>query len=171
MNKWLLVFAFLLSISFSIKAQDAASLVKTGDKVPAFLFEIEKGKTISITDYKGKIVWINFFATWCGPCRAELPLLHKQVWEKHKNDAAFSLLIFGREEGWQKVTDFKNANQFTFPMLPDENRDIFKLFATQSIPRNIIIDKDGTIVYQSVGFSETEFAEAKKVLEKLLKQQ
>jgi len=163
----LIGFVFFFQLASIAQKIDSTTLVKTGNKVPQFSFEIEKGKTVSIKDYEGKVVWINFFATWCGPCRAELPLLHKEVWEKYKNNTKFTVLIFGREEGWQKVTDFKNANQFTFSMLPDENRNIFKLFATQSIPRNVIIDKDGTIVYQSVGFSVEEFKNAKSVLEKL----
>lgn len=157
-------------LSQIIKAQDPTTLLKTGDKVPAFSFEIEKGKTVSISDYAGKVVWINFFATWCGPCRAELPVLHKEVWEKYKQNPQFTLFIFGREEGWQKVADFKTKNNFTFPMLPDENRKIYKLFATQYIPRNVIIDKTGKIVYQSIGYSPEEFAKAEKIVESLLKQ-
>lgn len=161
---------FLLHTALNAQNGDAATLTKTGTTVPAFSFETEKGKTVSINDYRGKVIWINFFATWCGPCRAELPVLHQKVWEKYKQNPAFALFIFGREESWQKVTAFKTANKFTFPMLPDEKREIFKLFATQNIPRNIIIDKTGTIVYQSVGYSEEEFAKAVKVLEKLLGQ-
>ncbi len=169
MKNILLLSCILFLSSISLHAQDATTLVKTGDPLPVFNFEIEKGKQVSIADFKGKVVWINFFATWCGPCRTELPFLHQQVWEKYKNDSRFALFIFGREEGWQKVTAFKNENKFTFPMLPDENREIFKRFATQSIPRNIIINKEGVIVYQSTGFSPEEFKKAISVLDQLLK--
>jgi peroxiredoxin len=168
MNKILLFISFLFYSTTFLTAQDATTLVKTGDPIPAFTFETAKGNQVSISDYKGKVIWINFFATWCPPCGAELPVLQKEVWEKYNNNPHFALLIFGREEGWQKVTDFKNANKFTFPMLPDEKREVFKLFATQSIPRNIIVNKEGVIVYQSIGFSPEEFKKAEAILDKLL---
>jgi len=94
--------------------------------------------------------------------------LQKEIWEKYKDNEHFALLIFGREEGWQKVTDFKTANHFTFPMLPDENKSIYKLFATQFIPRNVLIDADGKIIYQSIGFNVDEFNKMKNIIEKLL---
>ena len=165
---------FLLIIAtvfvLNVAAQTEGTLLKNGTQVPNFKFEIENGKEAIIEDYKGKVVLINFFATWCGPCRAELPLLQTDIWDKHKNNPNFALFVFGRKEGWQKVTDFKIANQFTMPMLPDENKAIYSLFATQYIPRNVLIDQTGKIVYQSTGFSTDDFNEMKKVLKNLLKE-
>jgi thiol-disulfide isomerase/thioredoxin len=166
--KYLLGLATLL-FSSAIFAQSEGTLLKNGTLAPNFSFEIEKGKTVSIDAYKGKVIVINFFATWCGPCRTELPLLQADVWDKYKDNPNFALFVFGREEGWQKVTDFKIANKFSFLMLPDENKAIYSLFATQYIPRNVIIDTEGKVVYQSTGFSEAEFDKMKKVLKKLLK--
>lgn len=147
---------------------DADALVKTGDIVPAFSFEIEKGKTVNITDYKGKLVLINFFATWCPPCRAELPEIQKQVWAKYKDNEKFTLLVFGREEDWDVLNAFKKKFKYTFPILPDMSRRIFSRFATQSIPRNVLIDGEGKIIYQSVGYDEKEFKAMLAIIDKAL---
>ena len=128
-----------------------------GQRSPNFSFEIEKGKTTSIKDYKGKYVLINFFATWCPPCNQELPIAQKEVWEKHKDNPKFAFLVFGREEDWEKLIPFKEKKGFTFPILPDKDRSIFDLFAPNGIPRNVVIDPEGKIIYQSIGFSPEEF--------------
>jgi len=164
----LLFLLFLLPIK-SFAQDDAATLTKIGDQVPQFSFEIEKGKTINISDYKGKLILINLFATWCPPCNIELPVMQKQIWDKHKNNPDFALFVFGREEGWDKLTPFKAKKGFTFPILPDLNRGIFSKFATQSIPRNVLIDQNGKIIYQSIGYSEKEFAALTELIDTKLK--
>lgn len=139
-----------------------------GQQVPTFSFEIEKGKKANIKDYKGKYVLINFFATWCPPCNQELPLAQKQIWEKHKDNPKFAFIVFGREEGWEKLDPFKEKKGFTFPLLPDLDRSIFSLFAPNGIPRNIVIDPAGKIIYQSFGYEEAEFNKLVKLIDSKL---
>jgi peroxiredoxin len=148
---------------------DATTLLKVGDTTPAFSFEIEKNKTVNIQDYRGKVVLLNFFATWCPPCRAELPRVQKEIWNKFSANPKFALFILGREEGWEKVSAFKEVNKYTFLMLPDEGRKVFSLFATQSIPRNVVLDENGKIIYQSIGYSPKDFDELIALLDKKLK--
>lgn len=139
-----------------------------GQQVPAFSFEIENGKTVNIRDYKGKYVLINFFATWCPPCNQELPLAQKQIWEKHKDNPKFAFIVFGREEGWEKLDPFKEKKGFTFPLLPDLDRSIFSLFAPNGIPRNVVVDPAGKIIYQSFGYEEAEFEKLVKLIDSKL---
>nr|WP_068891138.1 TlpA disulfide reductase family protein [Pedobacter panaciterrae] len=160
----LTIFVALFPLLVSAQ-QDSTTLTKVGDKLPAFSFEIEKGKKADIADYKGKLILINFFATWCGPCNTELPLVQEKLWNKYKSNPKFAFLVFGREEGWDILDPFKKEKGFTFPMLPDVDRSIFKKFGTQSIPRNIIADEKGNIIYQSIGFSEQEFDEMVKFID------
>jgi peroxiredoxin len=169
--KNLAVFAFILFAPLFSRAQqaDPSTLLKIGDTAPVFSFEIDKGKSVSIQDYRGKIVLINFFATWCPPCRMELPRVQKEIWEKFSANPKFALFIFGREEDWDKVLTFKNTNKYTFPMLPDESRKIFSLFATQSIPRNVVLDENGKVIYQSIGYSPKDFDELIALLNSKLK--
>jgi len=161
--KWALLF---LALPFAAASQeDTSTLTKIGDQVPQFTFELEKGKKVNIADYKGKLILINLFATWCPPCNTELPLVQKQIWEKHQSNPNFAFFVFGREEGWEKLDPFKTQKGFTFPILPDLNRGIFSKFATQSIPRNIIVDESGKIIYQSIGFMAEEFDAMVKLID------
>ncbi|TCD07121.1 TlpA family protein disulfide reductase [Pedobacter frigidisoli] len=167
------IFLSLIISLFCITAfaqnEDEGTNTKIGDNAPAFSFEIEKGKTVNISDYKGKLILINLFATWCPPCNTELPLAQKEIWDKHKADKNFAFFVFGREEGWDKLTPYKSKKEFTFPILPDLDRNIFSKFAKQSIPRNILIDENGKIIYQSIGYEDKEFKALVKLIDTKLK--
>ena len=157
----------IITISFSF-AQDEFTLVKEGDMVPDFAFEVERGVTKKISELNGKIVWINFFATWCGPCLLELPHLEKEVFERFKDHTDFEVMVIGREHTWEEVTQFKNDNNYKLPFYPDVERKIFSQFANQNIPRNFIIDKNGHIAIASMGFNEQDFYELVEKVEKML---
>jgi len=165
----LIILIALLSIGAKAQKADTTTLTKPGDMAPMFAFNVSKDKTANLKDYRGKIVLLDFWATWCPPCRAEFPRVQKEIWEKYKDNPKFTILAFAREEGWEKVLPFQAQNKYTFPLLPDENRAIFKLYATQSIPRNIVIDENGKIIYQSIGYSEKEFGELLALLDAKLK--
>jgi len=168
MKQIFLVFA-LLVFSFSVVAQDEFTLIKVGDKAPDFSFASENGKTKKLSDLNGKVVWINFFATWCGPCRQELPHLKKEVYDKLKNNPNFELIILGREHSWEEINKFTTENKYNMPFYPDSGRKVFSLFAKQNIPRNFIIDKEGKIAVASTGFNEKEFGEIIEKIQSLMK--
>ena len=97
--KKLLALLVIISAPLFSRAQvnDGSTLLKIGDVAPAFTFELEKGKTVNINDYRGKIVVLNFFATWCPPCRLEFPRVQKEIWEQFGNNPKFALFAFDRE--------------------------------------------------------------------------
>lgn len=143
------------------------SIVKTGDKVPNFSITSLDGKDISISDLKGKVVLINFFATWCGPCMKELPEVESQLWPKFKNEN-FAMISIGREHTKEQLEAFNQKKGFTFPIAPDPKREVYAKFASQYIPRNFIVDKEGEIVWQGVGFSQEELDHMIKVIQENL---
>lgn len=155
--------------SSAAQASADPDIIKVGQKAPEFSFIDETGKTVNLSDLKGRVVMINFFATWCGPCNAELPVLQEMVWKKHKDNPNFRLLILGREHTQAEVNKFKKSKKFQFPMYADEGRKVFSKFAVSQIPRNYIIDKEGTVVYASMGFEKKEFEELVKFLDNLVK--
>jgi thiol-disulfide isomerase/thioredoxin len=157
--KKILFALFILTAPVLIRAQapDPDLLVKVGDQAPSFDFYIAKGEKTSLDKYKGKIVMINFFATWCGPCRLELPRVQAEIWNKYKDNPKFALFILGRDEDWDVVLPFKDKFKYSLPILPDKGKKVYSLYAKQMIPRNFIIDENGKIIYQSMGYSVEEF--------------
>jgi peroxiredoxin len=169
MNILAIIPALLLNFTSLSGIQDTTTYVRTGDKAPQFSCTTVDGKKIETGKLKGKIIMINFFATWCPPCNQELPVLQKNIWEKYKNNPDFVLVILGREHSEKEIKDFVSAKKFTMPFAPDPGRQIFKQFASQNIPRNIIVGKDGKVLFQETGYSPEEFSKIESLLARELK--
>jgi peroxiredoxin len=165
--------ALLFGGSFTAKAQDRptpeqTTLVKEGQNAPAFEVEMFDGSTVKLADLKGKVVLLNFWATWCPPCRAELARVEKDIIEKFKGEP-FVFLPISRGEKKETVAAFREKMGYTFPMGLDTDSRVYKEYASQYIPRNFLIGKDGKIVKVSVGYTPEEFAELVKEIEEQLK--
>jgi thiol-disulfide isomerase/thioredoxin len=165
MNRFIMISIFILAGQL-VRAQDEFTLAKKGSMVPQFTYESAPGAVKRIGDLKGKVVLITFFATWCGPCRQELPHIEKEIYQKYGTGGPFELLIFGREHDWATVNKFKTDQKFTMPFYPDTGRVIFSKFAGQNIPRNFLLDREGKIIFSTVGFNEKDFNKLKQVIEK-----
>ena len=146
-----------------------ASRTKLGQMMPNIHFTDTAGKETAIEDLRGKVVLVNFWATWCGPCQAEIPLLEKEVWEKYKS-GRFFLVGIAREQSEKEVASYRAEHGITYPMAADPHRSTYKLFADAGIPRTYLVGPDGKIVYQSVGYTPDEFAKLKKALTEQLAQ-
>jgi len=158
----------LIFASFAFGDDYAAStLTKTGQKAPLFSVTTLDGIDFSSKSLKGKVVLLNFFATWCGPCMAELPEVEKEIWSKFQLDDLIVLAI-GREHNEKELKEWNNKKKFTFYIAPDPDRNIYSKFATKYIPRTYLIDKRGKIVFQSIGFNKEEFDELKRKIDELL---
>jgi peroxiredoxin len=166
--KKLLLLAFCFS-SFSLLAQPAdleeTTLTKIGVAAPSIHLKTIEGKDFDLKDAKGKVVLINFFATWCGPCMVEMPHLQNEIWNKFK-DKNFTMVAVDREETEEIVKKFQNKNQFGFLIACDPKRKVYSKFATKYIPRNFLIDTNGVIVFQSTGYSDPEFNNLITAIEK-----
>ncbi len=144
-----------------------STYVFVGDASPEFALTDIDGKSFSMAEAKGKVILINFFATWCGPCMTELPYM-EQLWKKHKADDRFCMIVIGREETDETVTAFQDEHRFTFPMAADPQRSVYDLFAKESIPRTIVVAPDGKVVYSKMGFMEADLDLLEDVLDEQL---
>lgn len=149
--------------------EEESSYVKIGDTAPGFTYTDANGNKVTLSALKGKTILLSFWATWCGYCRKEMPLLQSKVWDKFKDNPNFVLLAIARGEDMEKVKSFSKKYGYTIPYLSDPTREIYDKYAKSIIPRNYIIDATGKVVYTSSGFNETEFDEMVKFLESRLK--
>jgi len=150
---------------------DYGYIVKIGQQVPDFTTTTIDGKTVKMADLKGKIVMLQFTASWCSVCRKEMPHIEADIWKKYKNNPNFALYGIDLDEPVEKVQEFAKQIPVTYPLTLDPKGDIFYHFAEQKagVTRNVIIDKTGKIVYMTRLYKEEEFAEMKKVITDLLK--
>jgi peroxiredoxin len=123
-----------------------------GKDVPApdFAFPGLDGKKVSLADYRGKLVLLNIWATWCAPCVAEMPSMEK-LYQKLKNEGFILIAVSIDETGAEAVMPFIKKHKLSFPVLTDTQGDIKHLYQVTGIPESFIIDKNGMIVEKIVG--------------------
>jgi thiol-disulfide isomerase/thioredoxin len=121
------------------------------DKKPALDFKLKdlNGKEVSLSDFKGKKVFLNFWASWCPPCKAEMPDIEKLYSETKDTDLVILAVNVG--EGKSDVTSFLNDNKYNFTVLLDSDQNITNQYNIKGIPTSFFIDKEGNIVSSKVG--------------------
>ena len=146
-------------------------LVKVGDIAPDFSLPLTDGTTFKLSEQRGKVVMLQFTASWCGVCRKEMPFIERDIWQRHKDNNEFILVGIDREEPLEDVKKFAETTGVTYPLALDGNADVFASYAERKsgITRNILIDRDGRIVKLTRLFNETEFNELVQEIDNLLK--
>jgi peroxiredoxin len=180
--KQLLTILILVSFSLTALSQlkeipkqnipaDYGYIVKIGQQMPDIELVLTDGKKVSTSDLKGKVVMLQFTASWCSVCRKEMPHIESEIWQKHKNNKDFALFGIDMDEPIEKVKKFADDMKITYPLALDPGAEIFYTFAAKGagVTRNVIIDKNGKIVYLTRLYKEDEFNEMKEVIELLLK--
>ena len=157
----------IASLSFcqDSKVYPDGYIVKVGDTAPDFTIREAGGRTYKLSELKGKVVMLQFTASWCSVCRTEMPFIEKEIWQEKKNSG---LVVIGidRNEPEDKVLKFKKDIKISYPLALDPGADIFGLFAQKEagVTRNVIIDKSGNIIFLTRLYDREEFDEMKKVL-------
>jgi peroxiredoxin len=147
-----------------------STLIKIGEKAPDFTCKPITGEEFCLGKQQGTVVLVNFFATWCGPCLAELPHLEKEIIKKYGDRKDFKLIVIGREHSALELEKFAKEKKLSLQMASDPKREIYGKYAEKYVPRNFIVGKDGKIKLASVGYTETSFEEIVQTVEKELKQ-
>ena len=160
-----------LSVTDTAVVDDRGYKVRVGDEAPLFeAVDAATGDTIRLADLRGKVVMLQFTASWCGVCRKEMPQIESRIWQRHKNDTTFALLGIDRDEPAEKVARFVEQTGVTYPLVLDPDADIFGLYADKQagVTRNVIIGRDGRIVMMTRLYEEKEFEHMVAVIDSLL---
>jgi thiol-disulfide isomerase/thioredoxin len=126
------------------------------------------GEVVDFNQFKGKVVFINLWATWCGPCRVEMPSIQELYNGLDKDKIQFVMLSLDRNEDLPKIIKYVDKNSFTFPVYQPKGY-LPELFQVPSIPTTFIIDKNGNVVSKKVGTTNFNTTKFKKYLEGLAK--
>ena len=134
-------------------------IVKVGDMAPDFSLPMTDGSSFSLSAQRGKVVMLQFTASWCGICRKEMPYIESEIWQRHKDNKDFVLVGVDREETKEVVDAYTEKVGTTYPMALDTAANAFASYALRQsgITRNVLIDRDGRIVKLTRRFNEDEF--------------
>ena len=136
-----------------------------GNPAPSFTLAARSGQPVSLAQYKGQVVMINFWASWCGPCRQEMPLL-ESIYKKY-NKMGFTMLGVNVEPNSQAANDWLKATPVSFPILYDTDSKVSKLYDVAGMPSTVIIDRTGKLRVLHRGYKpgdENEYLDSIRTL-------
>ena len=167
-NRFLTILFLIFSFSYATDAQEAGKdgfLVQVGDEAPQFTAELTDGTLFDLQAQRGKIVMLQFTASWCSVCRREMPYIEELLRQKLTDDK-FVVIGVDRDEALEIVLSYQQKMKITYPLALDPGAEIFGLYADllAGVTRNVVIDENGKIIYLSRLFDLDEFYEMRDVI-------
>lgn len=168
--KKIFIFLFLFPL-INICQENRGYIVNIGDKSPEFSLNEKK----FLEQNKGKVIMLQFTASWCSVCIREMPYIENEIWLEHKENEDFVLIALAKDteqypQEKKEISQMIEKTAITYPVYRDENSKIFNLFAENKagVTRNVIIDKKGNIAFLTRLFERNEFNEMKNKINNLL---
>lgn len=159
--------AFLIGCD-SPSQQTSAAPVELDAEAPDFTLKNVAGEPVSLSDYRGQVVLLNFWATWCPPCKAEMPSM-ETLYRMLKDEGLVFLAVNAEPNGPEVVPAFLEKNPHSFPILLDDKGVVQKLYGVYKFPETFIIRRDGTIDDRVIGAIDWAHPEAVDYFKTLLK--
>ena len=144
------VFAAALISLAIVFASSAFASTELKGAAPDFTLKSLKGSNVKLSELRGDVVMINFWASWCGPCRQEMPILN-DLYLKYR-DMGFTLLGVNVEENSSKAANMIRELKVVFPVLFDTDNTVSKMYKVEAMPSTIIVDRDGNMRYLHRGY-------------------
>ena len=155
----------LLSVGL-FKAEIENKTTNANAMATAFAYQDQKGDVVSSAELRGKVVFINFWATWCPPCRAEMPALN-ELYEQFKADNRIVFLFMNEDDNVEKANKFISSNHYSFPVMTRAGNMPAEMFGG-TLPTSIVLDKQGRIVMKHEGVASYNGTKFKQQLKSLL---
>ena len=143
-------------------------VIKAGDEAPNFRLRDMKGKMVALSDLRGKVVLLNFWATWCGPCRIEMPAM-EQLYRAYPRKDFEILAVSTDAQGVAVTRPFQQENNLTFPILHDADFRVGLAYGARSLPMTFIVDRRGVVRQQIFGARDWGAPEAYQLIQMLVK--
>ncbi len=121
-----------------------------GNPAPDFTLTDMQGRQVTLSQFRGKVVLLNFWATWCPPCREEMPSMER-LYQRFKEQGLVMLAVNVEENGFQAVSSFLSRHPHSFPILLDSNADAQNLYRVYRFPESFLIDRNGNVVDKIIG--------------------
>lgn len=154
---------FVLAFSvFSINAKEM------NQPAPDFTLKSMSGENVKLSELQGNVVMINFWATWCGPCRQEMPLLD-EFYKKYKK-LGFVLLGVNVEEDSSKAAGYLKEVPVTFPILYDNTNKVSELYDVDAMPTTVLVDRGGNLRFVHRGYKPGDEQQYKKLMKQLMRE-
>mgnify|MGYP001165959439 FL=1 len=154
----LAVFASLLGFAiYQTVASDRTEQLREGEYAPDFTLQTLEGESVTLTDYRGQAVLVNFWASWCEPCKSEMPAIERR-YQKFK-DEGFEVLAVNTGESELSIKGFVRGFDLSFPLLLDPGKETTKRYNIGPLPASIFINPDGTIYKIVMGEMSESFIE------------
>jgi peroxiredoxin len=131
-------------------ASSLASSTLEGQSAPDFVLKSSAGNNLRLSEYRGDVVMINFWATWCGPCRQEMPLLD-DLYGRYER-VGFTLLGVNIDDDSRRAMKMIEELGVKFPVLFDASKDVSKLYAVEAMPVTVLVDREGTVRHVHHGY-------------------
>ena len=150
------------------RAKAAEGPLKIGEYAPNIALPNPDGKIMTLSELNGKVVLVDFWASWCGPCRKEMPLLD-ELHAKY-SDLGFTVLGVNVEQQNQKAKEFINELNVSFPILLDEQNTVSKLYDVEAMPTTVVIDRNSNLRYVHYGYQAGDEKLYKKMVKALIRE-
>lgn len=142
--------------------------VAISDDAPDFTLKSLEGSNLRLEEYRGQVVLLNFWASWCGPCRQEMPLLDRL--HHRYEDTGFAVLGVNVEGEAAPAQEIVDAINVTFPILIDDGQQVSQMYNLQAMPSTVVIDRDGVVRYIHLGYKPGDEAKYVEVVKRLIRE-
>jgi peroxiredoxin len=140
----------LVALPGIFAASSLASSGLAGQDAPDFVLKSASGTNLRLSEYRGDVVMINFWATWCGPCRQEMPLLN-DLYSRYGR-VGFSLLGVNIDDDSSRAMEMAEELGVSFPVLFDERKEVSRLYQVEAMPVTVLVDREGKIRHVHLGY-------------------
>jgi len=141
------------ALEFRLRGNNPGAAL-TGKPAPEFALPSLDGRTVALADYRGRKVILSFWASWCGPCRMEAPVL-RTFYDRTRKDADYEVLAISLDDTREAAQTAATELRMPFPVLLDVGSKVASQYLVEGIPTLMVIDRDGKVQYSSVGFDMT----------------